>query len=104
MIDWYSFEYQVSQELDQALDMYSRQNNLIEMFRMFKRKIEEVEANANAMNSTLKCDNAVLTTKIQFIEEENTLLKKIIKKMALKDYPELVFENPHFFTDENIVK
>lgn len=93
-MNWYELDYKLndSYTINHSNDGHTRDKNLKEVLTVMKDKIKELE-NSNMANSS------ILQSNVLMLQAENTILKNMIIKMAMKDYPEMVFENPQFFVE-----
>lgn len=95
-MNFYELNYKLTDTtfINHSLDGYTRDKNLREVLTALKDKINELESSLMTQNSATI---SILQAQIGSLQTENATLKSMLVKMALKDYPELVFENPQFF-------
>lgn len=95
-MNWYELDYKLTDTftINHSNDGYTSDKNLKEVLVVIKDKIKELEG---TMLSQHSATISLLQAQIGTLQNENIILKSMIVKMAMKDYPELVFENPQFF-------
>ena len=95
-MNFYELDYKLTDTYtsNHSNDGYTRDKNLKEVFVCLKDKIKKLESNMLSQHSATI---SILQAQIGSLQTENATLKSMLVKMALKDYPELVFENPQFF-------
>ncbi len=96
-MEWFELDWKLmdTQLVSHSLDGPTRDKNLRDLFDVMRRKVNEVDTNrqlaANSMDT--------LRTYVDSLNYENAMLKKLVAKMIVKDYPELVLEMPEFIAN-----
>jgi hypothetical protein len=96
---WYEVGSCLEQKCDNTLDLFSQKTNTIDLFQVYRDKIEEVEGNVMTIQTELfsTMSESILRTELDNLKSENIIIKKMLKRMATKEYPELIFEHPEYF-------
>lgn len=92
--------YSLSDHLDHTKDAFTIRDNLVNVFDIFKNKLDNMEAEIMSSRAILHSQHMTQECLLKDITNENILLKKIITKMVEKDYPELMIEYPELFIQQ----
>ncbi len=92
---WYEVSnYGLSNHIDCTKDAYTFNSSLHSIFQVMATKINDLDASLCSQISNHNMQISLMESKIFRFENENIQLKKIIAKIAEKDFPELMIEYP----------
>lgn len=100
-MNWYEIEWQdLGMYLDSNLPKVSIEENTKQIFTIYRDKFKDIDSTIMRIDGDIVNKESNSISDITLLKSENDILKKLIRKMARKDYPELLVEHPEFFDEK----